>query len=342
MPKPTTAAEVAADAVPLRVVLVTLDSHLASAAARAERKLRHDLPGLTLAVHAASEWGDNAAAVERCRADIATGDIVIATMLFMEDHFLPVLPALKARRADCDAMVCAMSAGEVMKLTRMGKFAMDGSTSGPMALLKKLRGNKPKEGGGAPNSSNGESQMKMLRRLPKLLRFIPGTAQDVRAYFLTLQYWLAGSEENVGNLIRLLVERYADGPRRPLRALAKAEAPAEYPEVGVYHPAMPQQMSEDAARLPAMKGVEHGCVGLLLMRSYLLAGNAAHYDGVIAALEARGLRVIPAFATGLDQRPAIERFFIDGHGRTTVDAVVSLTGFSLVGGPAYNDSKAAM
>jgi magnesium chelatase subunit H len=40
-------------------------------------------------------------------------------------------------------------------------------------------------------------------------------------------------------------------------------------------------------------------VGLLLMRSYLLAGNAAHYDGVIAALEARGLRVIP----GVRHRP---------------------------------------
>lgn len=42
-----------------------------------------------------------------------------------------------------------------------------------------------------------------------------------------------------------------------------------------------------------------GTVGLLLMRSYLLAGNTAHYDGVITALEARGLRVIPAFAAGL-------------------------------------------
>jgi len=76
------------------------------------------------------------------------------------------------------------------------------------------------------------------------------------------------------------------------------------------------------------------------MRSYLLAGNAAHYDGVITALEARGLRVIPAFATGLDSRPAIERFFCDGD-RTRIDALVSLTGFSLVGGPAYNDSKSA-
>jgi magnesium chelatase subunit H len=205
-PKRTSAAE--SESTPVRVVLVTLDSHLASAAARAERQLVRELPGLTLAVHAASEWGDNAAAVERCCADIATGDLVIVTMLFMEDHFLPVLPALKARRAHCDAMVCAMSAGEVMRLTRMGKFAMDGSTSGPMALLKKLRGGaKSKDNNGAPNSSNGASQMKMLRRLPKILRFIPGTAQDVRAYFLTLQYWLAGSEANVANLVRLLAAR---------------------------------------------------------------------------------------------------------------------------------------
>ncbi len=53
----------------------------------------------------------------------------------------------------------------------------------------------------------------MLRRLPKILRFIPGTAQDVRAYFMTLQYWLAGSEENIAGLVHFLVDRYADGPR---------------------------------------------------------------------------------------------------------------------------------
>ena len=34
----------------------------------------------------------------------------------------------------------------------------------------------------------------------------------------------------------------------------------------------------------------------------LLAANTSHYDGVITALEARGLRVVPAFATGLDAR----------------------------------------
>ncbi len=85
---------------------------------------------------------------------------------------------------------------------------------------------------------------------------------------------------------------------------------------------------------------EQGTVGVLVLRSYLLAGNCAHYDGVIQALETRGLRVIPAFAAGLDARPAIEKFFVK-DGAVQIDALVSLTGFSLVGGPAYNDSKAA-
>jgi len=334
----------------MRVVIVTMDSHLASAAERASRTLSRAMPGLKLVVHAAAEWGGDGAALERCKADIAQGDLVIATMLFMEDHFLPVLPALKARRDHCDAMVCAMSAAEVMKLTRMGKFDMGVPASGPLALLKRLRG-KPEAKGNesGAKATAGAQQMKMLRRLPKILRFIPGTAQDVRAYFITLQYWLAGSEANVANMVQFLVDRYADGPRKALRGMVKPQEPVEYPEVGVYHPRMAvhtdgrlaSRMSADASDLPRVATTgKRGTVGLLLMRSYLLAGNTDHYDGVITAMEARGLRVLPAFATGLDSRPAIDAYF-HRDGQPTIDALVSLTGFSLVGGPAYNDAKAA-
>ncbi len=335
-----------ADIAPMRVVIVTMDSHLAGAAQRAQRALTKLMPGLSLSVHAAAEWSDDPKALAHCCDDIAQGDIVIASMLFMEDHFLPVLPALKARRDQCDAMVCAMSAGEVMKLTRMGKFSMDGSISGPMAWLKRLRP-KGKEGSdGKPSINTGAQQMKMLRRIPQILRFIPGTAQDVRAYFLTLQYWLAGSEQNISSMVHFLVDRYADGPRKRLRGVAKTHEPVEYPEVGVYHPKMKHEsavgcMARSVNALPKVATTDkRGTVGLLLMRSYLLANNADHYNGVITAMEARGLRVLPAFATGLDQRPAIDAHFIE-NGRPIIDALVSLTGFSLVGGPAYNDSKAA-
>jgi len=306
-----------------------MDSHLASASARAAAAVRKTLPGLTLSMHAADEWGTDKAALDACLADIARADIVVAAMLFMEDHIRPVLPALAARRDSCDAMICLLSAGEVMRLTRAGRFSMAGEAGGALAMLKRVRGSKDSK------TSSGRDQMKMLRRLPQILRFIPGTAQDVRAYFLALQYWLAGSEENLSNMLRLLVGRYAKGAAQ---AGIKPDAPVHYPDVGLYHPRLRGRISEQLKHLPA--GGAKGTVGLLLLRSYVLAGNAAHYDGVIEALEARGLRVVPAFASGLDARPAVEKFFMR-DGVATVDAVVSLTGFSLVGGPAYNDAHAA-
>ncbi len=325
----------AADAIPLRVVLVTLDNHLTGTVERSQAVLARDLPGLELSVHAAADWQDSPAALEACRQDIARGDIILVTMLVMEDHINAVLPALSARQPACDAMVCCMSASEVMRLTRMGRFTMDGQQGGPLALLKRLRGARK-----GTQRSAGAQQLSVLRQLPRILRFIPGTAQDLRAYFLTLQYWLAGSEDNLNRMVRFLVDRYADGPRRPLRGRVQAGSPIEYPETGVYHPRLAGRIGEDAGKLPAAPGEARGRVGLLIMRSYVLAGNTAHYDQVIECLEARGLSVVTAFATGLDARPAVERFFMH-EGRATVDAVVSLTGFSLVGGPAYNDARAA-
>jgi len=315
----------------MRVVIVTLDNHLSGAVERAERELAAD--GIRISFHAAADWEANPDSLEACRNDIARGDIVIATMLFLEEHIRAVLPALQARRENCDAMIGLMSGSEVVRLTRLGGYRMDAPAKGPLALLKRLRGSSK------PGADSGAGQMQMLRRLPKLLRFIPGTAQDVRAYFLTLQYWLAGSDDNVVEMIRALAVRYASGPREGLRNRLQPRPPAEYPDVGVYHPGMPGRMSALLDALPKRKG-SSGTVGVLLLRSYVLGKDSAHYDGVIAALEARGLAVIPAFASGLDARPAIERFFMK-DGRPTIDAMVSLTGFSLVGGPAYNDARAA-
>ncbi|MGJ3649111.1 magnesium chelatase subunit H [Sphingomonas sp. GlSt437] len=318
---------------PVRVVVVTLDNHLSGAFQRAQAVFDRAHPGVTIGFHAAADWEEKPETLAAAKADIAQGDIILCTMLFLEDHIRAVIPDLVARREACDAMVGLMSAGDIVKLTRMGDYRMDKPASGPIALLKKLRGS------GKPGASSGAGQMKMLRRLPKILRFIPGTAQDVRAYFLTLQYWLAGSDDNVVDMIRALIDRYADGERRGLRGAMKAAAPRDYPEVGVYHPAIPGRIGKLASDVPQRRGAK-GTVGLLMLRSYVLAKDAAHYDGVIAAMEAKGLNVIPAFAGGLDGRPAIDALFLR-NGKPVVDAVINLTGFSLVGGPAYNDAALA-
>ena len=319
----------------IRVVIVTMDSYLARAASIARDSIRRELPGFELVLHAADEWGQDEAALKACHDDIARGDIVIAAMLFLDPHVNAVLPALQARRDACDAMVCMMSASEITRLTRVGKFDMSAEASGAMAWLKRLRGQR-KPG----VQASGRDQMKMLKRLPKLLKFIPGAAQDARSYFLSMQYWLGGSEDNLAGLVRLLVGRYATAPAAAMRT---PPPPVEYPDVGLYHPGLPKRIVDQIAELPRRvrpNGAAKGTVGLLLLRSYVLAGNAAHYDGVIEALEARGLDVLPAFAAGLDARGAIEQYFIV-DGQPAIDALVSLTGFSLVGGPAYNDARAA-
>jgi len=324
----------AADPTPVKVVIVTLDNHLSSATERASQALKRELPGLSLSLHAAAEWGEDPGKVESCRRDIFDANIIVANMLVLEDHIKPILDDLEARRDNCDALVSAMSAGEVIRLTTMGQFKMGAPQSGALALLKRLRGSK------SSKESSGSKQMAMLRRLPRILKFVPGTAQDVRAYFLCLQYWLSSSDENLSNMVRMLINRYASGPRTQLRGTLKVAAPLEYPETGLYHPSMTNRIDDKLSALPVSQNKRRASVGLLVMRSYVLAGNSDHYDRVIAALEARGLQVTPAFASGLDMRPAVERFFMK-NGKPVIDALVSLTGFSLVGGPAYNDSKAA-
>src|SRR5207245_1785996 len=105
------------------------------------------------------------------------------------------------------------------------------------------------------------------------------------------------------------------------------------------------------------------------MRPQIVSNARKHYDGLIRAIEAEGLSVIPAISTLMDNREACRRFFIepqvklpnqksdgqvlkekatnnwqlntDKQNQPRVSQIVSLTGFSFVGGPAMNDSEAA-
>jgi magnesium chelatase subunit H len=307
-------------------VIVTLDRHAAGPAVRIAPMLARDFPGLKLSIHAAAEWDTDPDALTAARADIATADLIVNCVLFLEDHIKAVLPDLIARRDTCDAMVGVVSDQEITQLTRMGDLDMSKPASGAMSLLKKLK----------PSKSSGKSgagQMKMLRRLPKILKLIPGKSQDLRAWFLCMQYWLGGSDANMEQMVRFLLSRYAH--RADWRG-THADDPIVYPDVGLYHPDLPDlHMTTDLADLPTSDATT--TVGILLLRSYILSGDTAHYDHVIRQFEARGMRVIAAFAGGLDGRPAIEAYHM---GRA--DALVSLTGFSLVGGPAYNDNDAAI
>ncbi len=321
-PKPPTA---------YRMAIITLDAHAAGPAARIQPRLALDFPGLEITLHAAAEWSENPAALARAKAAVNAADLIVANLLFIEEHVQAILPELTAARERADAFVGVIADPAIVRLTRMGDLDMSRPATGVMALLKKLRGSK------GPSSASGKSQMTMLRRLPKILRFLPGKAQDLRAWFLSMQYWLGGSDDNLEQMIRFLVGKYG---KATYGKVAEAKAPIDYPELGLYHPSLTNRITTDLRDLPRPVGAK-STVGLLMLRSYILASDTAHYDAVIAAFESRGIAVVAGFAGGLDGRPAMDAY-MKGASGSTVDALVSLTGFSLVGGPAYNDSAAAV
>jgi len=64
---------------------------------------------------------------------------------------------------------------------------------------------------------------------------------------------------------------------------------------------------------------------------------------MVQELESLGAKVVPVFASGLDFSKPVEAYFLESTTKTAlVDAVVSLTGFALVGGPARQDHPKAI
>ena len=116
-----------------RVVIVTLDSHAAGPARRAMEKLSADYPGLTVSIHAAAEWGETPGAFEAAEEAVMHGDIIISNLLFLEEHVARILPALRTRRDNCDAMVGIIADAAIVKLTSGSTGAPRGWSPAPAA-----------------------------------------------------------------------------------------------------------------------------------------------------------------------------------------------------------------
>ena len=126
--------------------------------------------------------------------------------------------------------------------------------------------------------------------------------------------------------------------------------PETFLETGIWHPTAPT-MYEDLkeylnwydTRKDMTFAKDAPVVGLVLQRSHLVTGDEGHYSGMVMELEAKGAKVVPIFAGGLDFFIPVEKFFFDPITKNAyVDTVLSLTGFALVGGPARQDHPKAI
>jgi magnesium chelatase subunit H len=342
----------------LKVVYVVLEPQYQSALSAAVRSINQNQPDIAIEIsgYLIEELRDpqNYEALEQ---DIAQANIFIASLIFIEDLADKVVAAVQPHRDRLDAAVVFPSMPQVMRLNKLGSFSMAqlGQSKSALAQLGRkpiaqfMKKRKEKSG-----SSFQDGMLKLLQTLPKVLKYMPiDKAQDARNFMLSFQYWLGGSSQNLENFLLMLADKYVLKGRT-----LEFKDPVVYPDMGIWHP-LSTKMFEDVKEYLTwynnrddisedLKDPFAPCVGLVLQRTHLVTGDDAHYVAMVQELEAMGARVLPVFAGGLDFSKPVDAFFYDtptskGQAKITlVDAVVSLTGFALVGGPARQDHPKAI
>ncbi|MDQ3966316.1 MAG: cobaltochelatase subunit CobN, partial [Actinomycetota bacterium] len=104
------------------------------------------------------------------------------------------------------------------------------------------------------------------------------------------EYLRHGGVRNTENLLRfvadtLLVEGYGFEPPLPL------------PELGVYHPRLPEGSSLDD--LLALHDAQKPTVAVIFYRTHWMSGNTAFVDALVGALEGAGANALPVYCYSL-------------------------------------------
>lgn len=214
--------------------------------------------------------------------------------------------------------------------------------------------------GSRSGKGNFHAYHKLAGRLPTILKFVPGAGKlrDIKNYLILYCHFLQPTPKNVRSMLLHAVKHYVPGHA----TLASPDPPEVRPSTGLYHPLAPDLFESFSAyrdwyRAATGRSLDpRATVGLLLMRPQIVGEARRHYDGLIRAIESEGLSVVAALSTFMDNREACRAWFLEegdgdptsdpdagrGGPRPRVSQVVSLTGFSFVGGPVMNDTEASV
>jgi magnesium chelatase subunit H len=382
----------------VKITVAYVGSSLLAPLIKAEQEInaRHGL-GLQVAAHnfggvfSDQQW-------EQIETDLHGAEVIFLIHVMDGENAARLIRFLSTNQPPTVVVINCMP--ELMKRTRLGKLhfarlpgiGVPKATTGQNGTSRELRearkanrilhsvsswisGQVQRKASGNKEKTHGRAQyLKFANRLPSMLRYVPGAGplRDVKNYLMLFCYFLQPSPQNIRSMLLYALKNYVNDDR--LEKL-EIEAPELLPVIGIYHPDAPsifktvdEYLVWDSKR-PHHQGANASIpatetIGLLLMRPQIVSNARQHYDGLIRAIEAEGLKVMPVISTLMDNREACERFFVEAHrqdsgsrrlnatgnGQPTTDKtwkprvsqIVSLTGFSFVGGPGMNDSEAAV
>ena len=311
----------------MNITVLYVGSSLLAPLKQAERELNrvYDLDLRVAAYNFGSSLSDGEwAEVER---DLSQANVVFVIHVMDGENASRLIKSLETHKHDAVIVINCMP--ELMRHTRMGRLDI-GSVS---RWVPKFRPHKKR--------TNHHHYLKLVDRLPKILKFVPtaGAFTDAKHYLYLFCYFLQPTPANIQSMLLYALKHYVRDAR--LKRVKLSE-PQQVPSVAIYHPDAPQLFETfDAYQKWYRRPLDpDSTLGLLLMRPQVVSKTTKHYDTLIRSIEAEGLSVVPAIATLMDNRDAVSAFFVHETG-PRVSQIISLTGFSFVGGPAMNDSAAA-
>lgn len=336
----------------VKVAVLYVGSSLLSPLRRAERDIESQYHlGLRILAHNCTLPLSDAQWTLASR-DIAAADVVFVIHVTDSENGARIAAALDQYGLRHHAVVVINCMGDLMRRTRLGKldFAPAAEVSNETqanAARRLARQAGAWMAGYARGKRRPDEYLSLVAKLPRLLRFVPSTGKlaDIKNYLSMFCYFLQPTPANIRSMILYAVKHYVPGCAVDI----ETPRPETRPTTGIYHPDAPSLFTT----VDEYRGWYEGhrrlaldperTIGLLLMRTQIVSGASHHYDGLIHALEDEGVPALPVLSTFMDNRVAAGQFFIDpATGRPNVSQMLSLTGFSFVGGPAMNDSKAAV
>ena len=361
----------------MKITFLYVGTSLPGPLKQAESAINRDLDvDLSTALHncGADLFEEELALIDR---DLSASDLVFVIHVTNQQNAASIMAALDRYRDRHFAVIAMNCMPDLMRRTRLGKLdfaklmksrAKDGQEKSAQSLARKVgswmadsirgrRNGKP-DGTRSEKPGGGLNYTRLADRLPSLIRVLPplGPLADVKHYLCLFCYFLQPTPPNIRAMLLYAIKHYVPGHKR-----IKVDPPEAMPAVGIYHPDGPS-IFDSFARYrkwySASRSIEldpHRTIGLLLMRPQIVSGTTGHYDALIRAIEAEGLAVLPTISTFMDNRDACRKFLVEPirgtageqdpdaqFGRPRVSQILSLTGFSFVGGPAMNDNDAAV
>ena len=173
----------------MKIVYVVLESQYQSSMTAAAKRINagSDNMAVECVGYLLEELRDEAA-FEQFKLDMSDANVFVGSLIFVQELAEKVTEVVEPLRDQLDAVLVFPSMPEVMRLNKVGSFTMKNLGQSKSVVADFMKKKKQEDG-----SSFEEGMLKLLRTLPKVLKFLPSDkAADARTFMMSFQYWLGG------------------------------------------------------------------------------------------------------------------------------------------------------